>query len=453
MDLPQGFPVEVEAEARVAIERDPSQSGDHEDRTSIPFLTVDPPGSMDLDQAFHAERSASGFLVNYAIADPGWFIEPGGALDRESRLRGQTLYSPDLKVPLYPQTLSEGAASLLSDQTRPSVLWAIELDDRGEPIKVSARRSLVRSRRRLTYGEAQEEIDAGSAEEPLLLLREIGLLRKERESERGGMNLELPEQEIVRSGDRFELHFRGPLPVEEWNAQISLLTGLSAARLMIDGGIGLLRTMPEPEPESVKALRAGASLVGVPWPEGLTYQEFISSLKPSSAGHAGLLTLATRLFRGTGYVAFDGSPPEQPLHHAIAASYAHVTAPLRRLGDRFANEIAVALCAGTEAPAWAREALPHLPERLKESHRKDGELERRTVDFLEAVSLQDRVGEQFEAVVVESGAKGATIQIKEPAIVARCKGGCGDLGTRVEVRLSEANVDKGIVSFEPVAGP
>ena len=75
-------------------------------------MTIDPAGSRDLDQAFHAERRPHGFRVRYAIADVAAFVAPGGALDREAFARGVTLYLPDGRAPLYPDVLGEGAASL-----------------------------------------------------------------------------------------------------------------------------------------------------------------------------------------------------------------------------------------------------------------------------------------------------------------------------------------------------
>src|SRR6476620_8162505 len=87
-----------------------------EDATHIPFVTVDPAGSRDLDQALHIAREGDGFLVSYAIADVGSFVEPETSLDAETRRRGETLYFPDVRVPLHPPVLSEGAASLLPGQ-------------------------------------------------------------------------------------------------------------------------------------------------------------------------------------------------------------------------------------------------------------------------------------------------------------------------------------------------
>ena len=106
------FPAEVEraAAAAAAAPRLPEL-----DRTAIPFVTIDPPGSMDLDQALFLERDGSGYVLHYAIADVAAFGAPGDPVDVEAHRRGETLYGADSKVPLHPRVLSEGAASLLPD--------------------------------------------------------------------------------------------------------------------------------------------------------------------------------------------------------------------------------------------------------------------------------------------------------------------------------------------------
>jgi exoribonuclease R len=110
LKLPESFPPAVETEAHNAAEALKLRPDDVLD---LPFLTIDPPGSMDLDQAMHLERHNGGYRVRYAIADVASFVSPGGAIDTEARLRGETLYSPDTRTPLHPPSLSEGAASLL----------------------------------------------------------------------------------------------------------------------------------------------------------------------------------------------------------------------------------------------------------------------------------------------------------------------------------------------------
>jgi exoribonuclease R len=446
MELPTRFPLEVEAAAR-EVQRTALDLSAYVDARAIEFVTIDPEGSVDLDQALHAERDGETYVVHYAIADVAAFLPPGSALDLESRRRGQTLYCPDDRIRLYPPDISEGVASLLPKQERPAVLWSLRLDAAGRRSSVDVRRALVRSREQLTYEAAQEAIDRGRAPSSLTLLKEIGLLLQELERKRGAVNLEVPEQEVLKEDSSFRLSYRTPLPVEGWNAQISLLTGMAAADIMIGGGVALLRTMPPPDDATIAKLRHSAAALGVPWPPATKYTDFIRTLDARRPAHAALLTLTTQLFRGVAYTAVAGEAPQAPEHHAIAAPYAHVTAPLRRMADRFANEIVLSLASGSNPPEWCLSALPYLPAEMKEADRRADELERRIIDFVEAAVLAGRLGEVFDGVVVELHKHGGTVQLKEPPVLAPCDGPVLKLGSNVRVRLDEADPATGRIRF------
>ena len=422
------------------------------DRTDIPFVTIDPPSSRDLDQAVHIERAGDGYLVYYAIADVAAFVTPGDPVDLEANRRGETLYGADSKVPLHPKSLSEGAASLLSDQVRPALLWTIRLDGSGEGTDVTVERAVVRSRAQLDYEGVQAAIDAGTADESLMLLREVGQLRVRREAARGGVTLPLPEQEIDIDGDRWHLEFRSLLPAEEWNAQISLLTGCAAATLMMRARVGLLRTLPPPDPRDVERLERTAHALGIAWPDGATYADFVRSLDPAKPRHAAMVVACTRLLRGSGYAGFDGELPEQARHSALASEYAHVTAPLRRLGDRYAGEVCLAVCAGTAVPDWVLEKLPELPKTLRESATRSGRYTRAVVDLVEAGVLQARVGQTFDAVVVDvsekNGATRGVVTLRDDGVEARVVSTRPlPLGHDVSVRLTTADVARRKVEF------
>src|SRR3954452_16545851 len=149
------------------------------DLTAVPFVTVDPPGSTDLDQALCIQRRGDGYHVDYAIADVPAFLPPGGPVDVEARRRGQTLYAPDLRTPLHPPVLSEGAASLLEGQVRPAFVWRFELDADGDVRRTELVRALVRSRRRLDYASVQAAADAvpdGAPDPDELVARQAVLL-------------------------------------------------------------------------------------------------------------------------------------------------------------------------------------------------------------------------------------------------------------------------------------
>lgn len=448
LGIAAGFPPEVDAEAAAAA-RTPRLPV--EDATSVPFVTIDPPGSLDLDQALAIEPDGTGFRVLYAIADVAAFVVPGGVVDAEAHRRGTTLYAPDRRTPLHPTVLSEGAASLLAGQVRPAVLWTLMVDSSGECTDVGVRRALVRSREQLTYEECQRRIEVGAAEHGLGLLRDVGGLRQELEVSRGAVNLSLAEQEVRPTADGgWTLEYRAALPVEEWNAQISLMTGMAAARLMLDGGIGILRTLPAPDEGAVSSLRRSAAALGVGWPADVGYAQWLRGLDPASPAGAALATLATVLLRGAGYVAFDGTPPEQPQHSAVAAPYAHTTAPLRRLVDRYVSEACLALCAGVAVPGWVRRALPVLPEEMTSATRRASGLDQAVVDLVEVALLERRVGEEFDAVVVEVRGDSGVVQIAEPAVRGRCSGRDLPLGSDLRVRLVTADPQARRVEFAPV---
>ncbi|WP_426662948.1 RNB domain-containing ribonuclease [Rhodanobacter aciditrophus] len=462
MKLPTAFPPEAMVAAAQAA-RAPRLP--ELDRTDVPLVTIDPPGSMDLDQALHLERRAGGYRVFYAIADVAAFVAPGDAVDAETHRRGETLYGADSRIPLHPPVLSEGAASLLPDQLRPALLWTIDLDAGGEIAAVDVRRARVKSRARLDYAGVQQQLDAGTADPLWSLLREVGGLRQRREQARGGVSLALPEQEISVTDGQWRLAYRVNHPVEDWNAQISLLTGMAAAQLMVKGRVGLLRTLPAPEPQAIARLKLTAQALGIAWPAAQGYPDFIRSLDPAKDTHVAMLTACTTVLRGAGYVAFDGELPAQPVQFALAAEYSHATAPLRRLVDRYVGEVCVALCANLPVPDWARGALPALPGLMAEADHRARHYERQVIDLVEAVLLAPRVGETFRGAIVEANgaerergnghtagvaaAHSGVVMLRDPAIEARVGSAAPlPLGQEVTVRLAEADPAKRVVRFE-----
>ena len=444
--VPVGFPKEVVDDAKRAIA---ALELPEADETAIEFVTIDPPESKDLDQALHIERRGSGYRVRYAIADVAAFVAPGSPLDQEAHRRGVTLYAPDGNARLYPPELSEGAASLLPGELRPALVWTMDVDETGEGTDVHVRKARVRSREKLAYGGVQRAIDDGSADEVLGLLREVGILRQQREVRRGGVSLQLPEQEVAKGPDGYELSYRAPFPVEGWNAQISLMTGMAAAQLMLEGETGILRTVPAADPVRLERLRRTAKALGVPWPKEMSYPAFVRTLDANVPRQAALLAAAAGLLRGSGYTAFDRHVPRNAEHAALASTYAHTTAPLRRLVDRYVGETCIALSEGRKIPGWVASELPKLPDVMELADRKAGQYEAGIVSTLEAALLEGSVGKTFEAVVTDVDREGGagSVQLRDPAVTARCDGHGLTLGETVSVRLELADVMQRQVRF------
>lgn len=449
LELHEQFPpaAQVQAEQAAKQVRLPDL-----DRTDLPFVTIDPPTSLDLDQAMHlARREGGGYRVRYAIADVLAYVAPGGPLEEETWRRGQTIYLPDGNVPLHPRVLSEGVVSLLPDRERAAILWTIDVASDGQIESARLERARVRSRAKLDYEHVQAAADNQTLPDPIALLPELGRLLTERNLARGAVNLPMPPQEVERDGDSWRLVLRPLVPAEEWNAQISLLTGCAAAQIMLAGKVGLLRTMPAAPQQAVDRLRVAAKALGIRFPKAKTVGQVLAVLDTSQPRAAAFVDEAAELLRGAGYTPFDGELPPDPLHAAVAASYAHVTAPLRRLADRYATEVCLSLHEGREVPDFVLDALPRLPEVMAATDRLAGAAERGAIDQVEAMVLADRVGKVFSAVVLDTDDKRpvATIALDDPVVRARCDGKL-KAGTRVNVRLTAADVMKRQVRFEVV---
>ncbi|QHC59279.1 RNB domain-containing ribonuclease [Rathayibacter sp. VKM Ac-2760] len=445
-DLPGPFPPAVLAEAESAGEH--ADDTGRADLTEVPFVTIDPPGSLDLDQALQLERTPSGVVLRYAIADVPAVVRPGGALDAETRRRGQTYYLPDGRIPLHPPVLSEDTASLLPGQTRRALVWTLELDDAAEPRAVRLERALVRSTARLDYEGVQRAAERGDPHPSIALLPWFGAERLARESERGGASLSLPDEEIVAVDGGYRIDRRAPLPAEGWNAQVSLLTGMAAATMMLDARVGVLRTLPAADAATTAAFRARTEALGVPWGPDERYGDYLRRLDTADPAQLAIMSAAATLFRGAGYTAFDGAVPEQPEQAALAAPYAHVTAPLRRLVDRFGLAVCLAVSSGREIDPRLRAALPEVPPLMTANDRRDGAASRAATDIVEAAILRGREGASFEGVVLTSSRTRSQVQLLEPTITVGVPGPLTP-GARVVVVLESVDVATGSAVFRP----
>ncbi len=449
-DVRKEFKVAIEFEPDVLAEAQavsPTPSGARTDLTSLPFVTIDPASAQDLDQALHIESLSSGFRVRYAIADVAACVSPGGAIDRATHQRGVTMYCPDTKAPLHPLSISENIASLLPNEIRRAYVWTMDLDADGAVTDTRVEKALVKSRAKLDYVSLQKQIDSHSADPMIALLERVGTLRIEQEIARGGVDLPLPTQEVFVTEQTCELTYRAPNNVERWNAQISLMTGMAAADMMISAKVGILRTMPPADDHDVAILRKLAQHLGIEWEQTRTYAELLRTLDPSCDSHATFIANCTLLMRGAGYQAFNGELPQLLTHSGVAAAYAHVTAPLRRLVDRYALEVCLSLSSGVEVPSWVISALDQIPDIMSGAHHVANSVERGCTDAAEAFVLQDQVGKVFNALVTESGRGKSTIVIAQPAIQASCLGEF-PVGEQIAVTLKAVDISTRSVTFE-----
>lgn len=438
-DLPTGFPPDVIEDANRAAAQRPD-SASHVDRQDLPFVTLDPASSTDLDQAFYVEREGSDIVLHYAIADVGWFVRPGSALDQEAWRRGVTIYLPGSRIALYPPALSEAAASLLPDGPRPCVLFRVVVAETGEARIDGVERALIRSRAKLAYrSTSPADLPDGAAE----LAERI----EAAERARGAARLDPPEQEMTSLGDgRYALSFRPRRRVEEINASFSMATNMAVARLMMDHRTGLFRVMAEPQAEDIAILRNQAQAFGLTWEKHEALEDFERRLDPARAVDAAMMMAIRRAGNGAAYAPW--AEGEQPWHAAIAGPYAHATAPLRRLADRYVVEAALDLANGRALSADMLDAFARLPRVMARAGQLASRVENAAVDTAEAVMLAPYVGRRLDAIVISAGEDRASVQLRDLPVVFKI-GAAGLLpGDSIKVQITGVDTQAGRIDAQ-----
>ena len=436
-DVPEGFPGPVMAAAEAAAKRAPTG---HADWTERHFVTLDPAESTDLDQAFALERSGGDIVLHYAIADVAWFVDDGDALDAEAWQRGTTTYLPDSKASLYPTALGERAASLLPDGPRPAVVLTVRIDPDGVARLDAVNRAVVRSRAKLTYETVR---DQDLPPELPDLANRLALA----ERARGAARVDPPEQVLEPDGKgSFRLAFRPYSPAEARNAALSLAANMAVARAMLDAQTGLFRVMAEPDAEAVAELRLTAQAFELDWPADLSLEKYEKRLDPDRPADAAFMLAIRRAGRGASYRPYE--PGVTPWHAAIAAPYAHCTAPLRRLADRYVLRAVLALANGMPVPDEVSAAFEKLPRVMARAGSRDGQIERAVIDLAEASMLAGLQGETFRAVVTDLRNKSVRIQLCDLPVVANMPGDTIAPGEEVLARLVSADPAQRRLVFE-----
>ena len=437
--VPPDFPEQVKAAAAAAATRAPTA---HVDRTDRPFVTLDPASSTDLDQAFTIETAGSDLLLHYAIADVAWFVDEGGVIDAEAWRRGVTLYLPDGKARLYPAVLSEQAASLLPDGPRPAVVFSVRLDPDGKATLEGAERALIRSRAKLAYSTATDaDLPAGFAE--------FAGRVQAAEQRRGAARVDPPEQEVASTDGHYQLLFRERFVAEDRNAALSLAANLAIADALQAHHTGLFRVMAGPDERAVKRLRFTARALGIDWPAGQPLTERERRLDPADPKQAAFMAAIRRAGEGAGYEPWRAGVV--PWHAALQATYAHATAPLRRLADRYVVQAALAIANGQPVPEAVAAAFDRLPKTMAVADARAAQIERAVIDLAETVMLQGREGERFEAVVTDLDERGARIQLRDLPIVARVAAHHVDPGDTLSLRLRAADPVARRLEFQRMA--
>ncbi len=412
--LPSDFPPEVIVAADMAtadsVSTHPAWLAGRRDVTQIPFVTLDPATSTDLDQAFAIERDGDDLVLYYALADVSAFVPTEGEIEREAWTRGVTIYGLAKKIPLYPKVISQGAASLLPDGPRPAILVVVSICPKGKVSLRSIDRVVCRSRAKLAY----DGIDLGL----LPFVEEFAKRMWADEAARGAVRVEFPQQEVIvdeSAPGGVRLVLRARVLSESINSALSLAVNMAIGSLLQNAHMGLFRVMDEPEPHAVASLRRTAHALGINWALTESLRDLQRRMDPENFSHQRFLLDARRAGGRARYALYNSNKPAW--HSAIGAVYSHATAPMRRLADRYVLDLAYLLANNLAVPSALTGLLAQLPAVMDRCEGRASNVDRAVIDLLEAVSLQHRIGEILEAEVVDAAM--GIVQTHDSAIRAK----------------------------------
>ncbi|OIR18924.1 ribonuclease R [mine drainage metagenome] len=454
------FPQDVDREAAGLPARvRPSELTGRRDFREIPTLTIDPEDAKDFDDALSIESLDNGQVrIGVHIADVSTYVRPGTALDREARSRGNSTYLVGTVIPMLPERLSNGLCSLVEGEDRLTMAALFTFDRAGRLHDTEFARTVIRSRKRLSYEQAQallfeSDLDriralpalpahqTGATGRPLASLDDLELvdlqswlrklwavarrLRAARMAA-GSLNLDMPETKIFVDAkgyaDRIErrVYNESHQLIEEF----MLAANQAVARLTRSQRIpSLYRVHDDPDERKLDEYRQFAATLGLR-AGNLAHREEMSALLEAAESHPQGYLLKSQLLRSLRKACYRASPDG---HYGLAMKdYTHFTSPIRRYADLVVHRVLDTWLAkrGGEpgarprtAPAGDRGSLEALAEHLSltESNSQEAERESFRIKLLEFFEreLTRRPRTRFAAIITEVRQNGLFIELTE----------------------------------------
>jgi ribonuclease R len=481
--IPDEFPPPVLREVEALREATPAG---RTDLRGIPLLTIDPSDARDHDDAVHAApdtdpKNHGGFVIHIAIADVAHYVHPGSKLDREARLRGNSVYFPDRVVPMLPERISNDLCSLREGEERPCLAVRLVIDKHGNKKHQEVLRGVMRSAAKLAYEEAQAAIDGKPSPkcQPLLetalkpLWAAYAALAAARDR-REPLDLDLPERKVLltKEGrvDRIVVPKRltAHRLIEEYmiQANVAVAEVLEAKRAPV-----VYRVHDAPSKEKIVALREFLESVNLKLPPATNLRagDFNRLLQKAKALPTADL-INEVVLRSQSQAVYAA---ENLGHFGLnLRRYAHFTSPIRRYADLVVHRSLVRAlglgAGGLTDPEIAD--LKDIAQQISDAERRAMSAERETTDRLIAEYLAERVGAEFDARISgttrvglfvrldDTGADGfvpaATLNDyyrydeSQHALIGDRRGDVYRLGDTVRVRLVEAVPSAGALRFE-----
>ena len=450
--IPHRFPAEVIAQAQaIAAEIPVEEIARRTDFRAFDIVTIDGETARDFDDAVWVERLDNGnYALQVHIADVSHYVRPGSAIDDEARLRGTSVYFPDRAVPMLPLELSTEICSLKPGVDRLVLSVLLEIDHAGEVVGQKCMRGVIRSAERMTYtnvhllleGDAALRERYGRLVERFDLMRELALVLNRRRVKRGSIDFDMPEPliEFDEFGEMTGV-IRAPRNIAHRVIEEFMLAANEAVAAHIEGlGVPMMfRIHEKPDPRRVMEFEQIAATFGYSLGVGpIPARKFANTQRRRDGTKVRReielpeeVAITSRHYQKL-VARIEGKPEERILsylmlrslkqaryssenrgHFALAAeSYTHFTSPIRRYPDLIVHRILSAWLDGTTARELTEAEVTRIAEESSQSERRAADAERELVEWKKAKFMEDRVGEEFDALIISTAKFGFFVELE-----------------------------------------
>lgn len=408
-NLPEEFPPEVLEEARqMAQTFEETIPPDRYDASEETTITIDPEDARDFDDAVSLERLEDGsWKLGVHIADVSYFVPPQSALDHEALDRGTSVYLPDRVIPMLPELISNGLASLQPGQLRLTKSVYMFFTPEGVKTDVRIERSVIRSKKRLTYEQVDAFLEKPSSykrawgtkvHDLLLRMQELARILRARRRDRGALELVLPEVkvELDRRGQVTGAHVMPNTESHQMIEEFMLAANESVAETLRDRGWMFLRRIHRPPSlRKLRQLQDFVAALDFP-PRDLENRFGIQSLLELATGRPEQYAVHYAVLRSLQRAVY--SPLEEG-HFALASEcYCHFTSPIRRYPDLTIHRLVEALLLD-QTPRINPAQLVTLGEHCSEREDRAEAAERELTRLKLLSFLSERLGMELDGIV------------------------------------------------------
>ncbi|MEK5394285.1 ribonuclease R [Paenibacillus sp. FSL K6-2859] len=491
--LPEAFPAEVMNEADNApdsiTEEEIAEQG-RRDLRGLNIVTIDGEDAKDLDDAVNVQRLENGhYKLGVHIADVGYYVRESSELDKEAYDRGCSVYLVDRVIPMLPHRLSNGICSLNPQVDRLTMSCEMEFNEHMKVVKHDVFTSVIRTKERMTYSNVRKILEDEDPEllerySPLIddfrLMKELAMKLRDARMRRGAVDFDFEESKIIvdENGKAVDIVKRERSVAEQIIEEFMLAANETVAEHFHWLKVPFLyRIHEDPDPEKLQNFMAFAANFGyhVKGRGNSVHPRALQDLLEQIQGTKEQTVISTMMLRSMKQAKYDA---ESTGHFGLAAEYySHFTSPIRRYPDLVIHRVMREVIENGGALSQKRHdylagRMPDIAQQSSERERVAVEAERDTEQLKKAEYMQDKVGEEFEAMVSSVTSFGMFIELDNTveglirlsamsddyyhfdeahmALIGERTSRVFRIGDEVKIRVAKVNMDDHTIDFELV---